>query len=111
MSERSFRGYRRIRPLIASVLRRFARLGMQSEEYRAWLIELGRPPERTEVTGSVKFDGLESDRTNPNTAARSRRVRTSRSDRVLIAGSTQAPEEELAINTFARCGRSFRTCA
>ena len=107
MSERSFRGYRRIRPLIASILRRFARLGMQSEEYRARLVELGAPPERTEVTGSVKFDGLESDRANPKTAALRAAFGLRENDRVLIAGSTQAPEEELALNTFAALRTEF----
>lgn len=100
MSERSFRGYRRIRFLIRPVLECFARLGMQTREYADRLLALGAPAERVDVTGSVKFDGLEASRANPRTLALREAFGIAEGEAVFIAGSTQAPEEELAIATW-----------
>lgn len=129
MSERSFRGYRRIRGLMAGLLRGFARIAVQTDEYRLRLQELGAPVDRLVVTGSTKYDGLETDRRNARTLEIGRgfglgrgregpRVeyleRTTTSvlsgpgdpdygasrETVLLAGSTQAPEESYAIDTY-----------
>jgi 3-deoxy-D-manno-octulosonic-acid transferase len=101
MSERSFRGYSRIRLLMKSLLGRFDRLGMQTDEYAERLKSLGAPADKVEVTGSVKFDGLYADRGNPKTAALRDAFQLTPDHRVLIAGSTQDPEEELALATYA----------
>jgi len=101
MSERSFRGYSRIRFLIRPVLECFERLGMQTREYADRLVALGAPGQRVEVTGSVKFDGLATDRGNPRTTALRQAFGISEDETVLIAGSTQAPEEELAIRAWS----------
>lgn len=100
ISERSFRGYQRIRPLVAQMLRRLALCAVQNETYAQRLRELGAPLERIHVTGSIKFDRVETDRHN----LRTRELRTQfgfqPDERVFIAGSTQAPEERAAIEAF-----------
>lgn len=100
MSERSFRGYRRIRWLMRGLWTGFAKIAVQTEEYRRRLAELGAPEERLVVTGSTKFDGLETDRQNPRTREIREGFQLRADELVFIAGSTQAPEESYAIDTW-----------
>ena len=100
MSEKSFRGYRRIRPLMAGLWRGFARIAVQTDEYRRRLEELGAPRDRLSVTGSTKFDGLETDRGNARTSEIRSGFGIRADETIFIAGSTQAPEESFAIETY-----------
>ncbi len=95
MSDRSFRGYSRIQWLIGPMLNHFSVVAAQSDEYAARLTALGAPSDRTVVTGSIKFDGVTCDRSNPGTEQLKSLFRIADSDLVLIAGSTQDPEEQM----------------
>ena len=44
-------------------------MAAQNDEYADRFVDLGVPRGRVRVTGSVKFDGLESNRSNPKTVA------------------------------------------
>ena len=100
ISERSFRGYLRIRPLVASMLRTVRRLLVQNEIYGDRLTRLGAPACRISVTGSIKFDGAHTDRNNPRTCELRRLFGLGTGERVFIAGSTQAPEEQYALDAW-----------
>jgi 3-deoxy-D-manno-octulosonic-acid transferase len=102
MSPRSRRRY----GLAAGLVRRlFARLDLvaaQTEDYAAAFRALGVAPSRAAVTGSVKYDGVETDRENPRTRELRRLLGVGPGDLVWVAGSTQAPEEELALGVYRR---------
>jgi 3-deoxy-D-manno-octulosonic-acid transferase len=100
LSESSYRGYRRIRPLAASVLSRIDLVAAQDETYAGRFLDLGADPESVHVTGSLKYDGAETDRCNPTTERLRRLAGFSDEDIVFLAGSTQDPEERYAIGTF-----------
>ncbi len=100
ISERSFRGYRRIRPLIRALLSKIEMLAVQSETYAARLAALGADRARIHVTGSIKFDGVETNRENPRTGELRRLFGFEPNQTVFIAGSTQDPEERLAIESY-----------
>ncbi|MFO7905931.1 MAG: 3-deoxy-D-manno-octulosonic acid transferase [Planctomycetota bacterium] len=100
MSERSYRGYRCLRPFIRPLLSRLHLIAVQNEGYAERFRELGAPFERVRVTGSVKFDGAETRRHNPATQHLRRLWGLTDSHLVFLAGSTQAPEEEMALNAF-----------
>lgn len=100
ISEKSFRGYRRIRPLMRSLLTRFHHLGSQNDTYAARLVALGAVAESVTVTGSIKFDHIETDRENPQTRALGDAFGLRSDEPVFIAGSTQAPEEQYAIDAW-----------
>lgn len=100
ISERSFRGYSRLRRLVGSWLEKFTWLTVQTEEYAERLRALGAPQGRVIVTGSVKYDGLQHDRSNAATARLREAFGIASHDRVFIAGSTQAPEEQIAIDSY-----------
>ncbi len=100
LSEHSYRGYRRIRPLVARLLEKIDLVAAQDTTYAERFRSLGARPESVQVTGSMKYDGAQTDRDNPAT----RRLRAlagfAPDDVVLLAGSTQEPEEAIALETY-----------
>ncbi|MDA7978870.1 MAG: 3-deoxy-D-manno-octulosonic acid transferase [Pirellulales bacterium] len=100
LSEKSFRGYRRLGWLMRSVLQQLDGIAAQNMDYAKRFELLGIPTERIHTTGSIKFDNAQTDRENERT----RRMRTlagiDNSEKVFLAGSTQAPEEALAIGVY-----------
>jgi len=75
---------------------------VQTEEYASHLRALQVPTERLWVTGSVKYDGVSVDRHNHQTVEMGRLLGVSRDDLVWVAGSTQAPEEQIVLDIFGR---------
>jgi 3-deoxy-D-manno-octulosonic-acid transferase len=100
LSDKSFRGYRRIRWLVAPLLRSVDSIAAQNEEYAERFCRLGARPESVHVTGSLKFDGAQTDRDNAATRRLAKLAVIGSDDIVFLAGSTQAPEEQLALDTF-----------
>ncbi len=107
ISERSHRGYRRIRPLISRLLAKCDLLAVQSSTYRERLMDLGAPPQRIEVTGSVKFDGT-PEAVNDVAADQLRRsFGLGPEHHVLVAGSTHGPEERHVLDTYRELKAEF----
>jgi 3-deoxy-D-manno-octulosonic-acid transferase len=102
MSDHSFPGYRRIRPLVAAVLRQIDLIAAQNDESADRFRALGAPAERVVVTGSLKYDGAQTDRNNARTQSLRQLADIGDSDVVFLAGSTQEPEEQYAIDIFRR---------
>jgi 3-deoxy-D-manno-octulosonic-acid transferase len=100
ISERSFRGYRKIRPLMQRMLKQINLLAVQSGTYAERLLALGADQARIYVTGSIKFDRVETDRSNPRTAELRKLFGLDAAESVFIAGSTQDPEERLALASY-----------
>ncbi len=115
ISYRSFPRYRLIRPFFRRVLTDIDAFCVQGEDTQRKLIELGADPARITVTGSLKFDaldtgavagavpavaaGLASGR-GPERVLRFFRVSPNRP--VLVAGSTLRGEEAAVIRAFNR---------
>lgn len=96
LSARSYRGYRRLRwPLVGTMLC-LDTVAAQSDEYAERFVELGVPTPRVRVTGSVKYDGLESSRDNPRTLRLRDELGLGAGAVVLVAGSTMDGEEAAA---------------
>ena len=107
MSERSHRGYARIRSLMAPLFGRLALVAAQSQSNADRLQLLGVSHDRLHVTGSIKFDGVATDRRNPATEDLRRLFDLSHTETVFMAGSTQEPEERLALQTWLECRKEF----
>lgn len=105
MSERSHRGYGRIRFLLKPLFTRLTLVAAQSQTYADRLISLGASEERTVVTGSIKFDGVETSRSNVKTENLRRIFGLRSGEMVFMAGSTQEPEEQLALETWRQLRR------
>ena len=107
MSDRSYRGYRRVRSLIAPILRQITIVAAQNEEYAHRLHDLGVREDALSMTGSIKFDGVLCDRFNDQTAHLRQLFRICDSDTILIAGSTQHPEEQMAVDAWKQLSQSY----
>lgn len=105
LSERSFRGYSKAGWLMRRLISSFDQLAVQSEEYARRFIELGAKPDRVIVTGSVKFDRVTTDRENPQTQALRAAFGLNSHEPVFVAGSTVAPEENVALEAWQEVRR------
>ena len=102
LSQQSFRGYRRVRWLVSRVLSHIDMLAVQDETYAERFRALGARPETVQVTGSMKYDGAQTDRNNPATCRLAAVAGIEPDDIVFLAGSTQEPEESIALEVFRR---------
>jgi len=102
MSPRSYRNYQQLGGLARWLFGHLDLCAVQTGEYADNLMALGVPPQRVHVTGSVKYDGVSTSRTNPKTQELRQVFDVRPEDLIWVAGSTQAPEEEIALNFFRR---------
>ncbi len=100
LSLRSHRGYSRLRGPLGPTLRRLDAVAAQNDEYADRFVDLGVPRGRVRVTGSVKFDGLEGDRSNPKTVALRKALGLAATELVFVAGSTMEGEEAAALAAY-----------
>ena len=107
LSDRSLRGYRRVRPFFARLLQSLDAIAAQNAEYASRFCELGAPPDRVHLTGSIKFDGAQTDRDNPKTQQLAKLAGIPPGDIVFLAGSTQEPEEELALQVYRELAAEY----
>jgi len=107
LSQRSFEGYRRIRPLVARLLQSIDRIAVQDETYSERFLALGARPESVQVTGSMKYDGALTDRDNPATRRLAALAGLDANDVVFLAGSTQEPEESVVLQVFQQLSRDW----
>ncbi len=100
LSEHSHRGYRRIRPLVRTLLGQIDILAVQDDTYAQRFRDLGASTETVQVTGSMKYDGAQTDRRNQATQRLAALAGIAPDDIVFLAGSTQEPEETLALDVY-----------
>lgn len=108
VSDRSFKGYMRVRFLLRGVLRKITLLCVQTETDARRLELLGTPPEKIKVTGNMKFDPVNPDRSRaasigaaaaPGESVR-KKLGIGSADIVITAGSTHAGEEEKILGVY-----------
>lgn len=99
ISERSFRGYCKIRFITRRLLPQIHAFCVQSAGDRDRLLALGAPPDRVEVAGSAKYD---IGPTPPTAEVRARsvldKIGVRPGDPVLVGGSTWDGEEEALLD-------------
>ncbi len=105
LSDTSFRGYRRIRPLVGYVLRQIDRIVVQNEPTAARFRQLGAKHSTIHISGSLKFDGAQTDRANLQTQQFRHLAGFTDQDIVLLAGSTQSPEEAYALEIYKKLSK------
>jgi 3-deoxy-D-manno-octulosonic-acid transferase len=106
LSDKSFRGYGRFPRLVRWLLTRVDVIAAQNAQYADRFLALGARDESVYVTGSLKFDGATTDRDNPRTMALRMLANVRSTDVVFLAGSTQEPEEQLALDAYRQLSAS-----
>lgn len=110
LSESSFHGYRRIVRLVRPMFTSLDWVGAQTKEYADRFHQLGVPASAVEVTGNLKFDGAEPNRSASEVQERRQLLSLPPAFQkegndalhsfVWVAGSTQDPEEEIVLKVF-----------
>ena len=104
LSERSARGYRRIKRFISRVVNDLTLAIMQSEADAERIRSLGLDPGRIRVSGNIKFDLELAAGESPLTAELRERFRINGARPLIIAASTHAPEERIIIEALKKLG-------
>ncbi len=109
ISARSYPRYRLARGFFRRVLADVDRFCMQSDESARRIIEIGAEPGRVTVTGSLKFESLESPTAVAGRGARRvlRFFRIPEARPVLMAASTMKGEEAAALAAFGAVRRKY----
>jgi len=107
MSEKSAKGYGRIRPIVRRMLAKVSLVIARSQEDADRFTSF-TPPGGCDVivTGSMKFDGVKGDRKASDVLRLRHLAGFHDDDAVFLAGSTQAPEEQLALDAFRAVAES-----
>ena len=100
LSEKSFQGYQRLGVILRPVMSRISMVGAQNEVYAQRFVAIGCEPENVTITGSVKFDGLETDRRNSKTVELRQLAGLTDANLTFVAGSTQLEEDLIAAEAF-----------
>jgi len=103
LSARSARGYRRFSALTRPMLQRLHRVAAQHDADGERFVELGLPPEKLRVTGSIKFDIEVKDEWRQGGLRL--RQRWGQERPVLVAGSTHDGEDRVLLEVL----KSLRT--
>ena len=100
LSEQSFAGYRKISFLIRQTMRRITAVAAQNKDYASRFVSLGVDTNRVHITGSIKFDGAQTNRNNEATQSLMALSGLDPDVPVILAGSTQIEEETQIIQTY-----------
>jgi len=99
ISEKSFRRYRLIRSFIGRVLSDLSLALVQTDADAERVRALGLAPERIRVTGNVKFD-IEEAHASSLTGELRERFGLNGERPLVVAASTHAPEERVALEAY-----------
>ncbi len=100
LSERSFAGYRKLRPLLKGMFGSLAFAAVQDEAYATRFRAMGVGADRCKVTGSMKWDSARIEDSVAGSEALARDMGVARgpgSPPLIVAGSTGPGEEELLV--------------
>ena len=100
LSEKSAQGYGRLRWLLKSSFEKLSLVLCQTSTYAERFVKLGCQRSDVQVTGNVKFDGIQTDRHNEATQALVQISGIHPSAQVFLAGSTQLEEDLIAAKVF-----------
>jgi len=105
LSERSFKGYWRVRWLFSPLLTKVRRFAVQAEADAQRLIKLGAPKDAVEITGSLKFDMNMP--ASVIEAGQSIRRQIGDNRQVIVAASTHEGEELALLEVYQRLKMSI----
>ncbi|MCR9218362.1 MAG: hypothetical protein NXI14_14315 [bacterium] len=100
LSERSFRGYRRLRPLLRRYFSRLAFAAVQDEAYRERFAAMGVPEDQLVVAGSMKWDSADLGAPRELSERLASEMGIDRSRPLVVGGSTAPGEHELLVGAI-----------
>jgi 3-deoxy-D-manno-octulosonic-acid transferase len=104
LSERSFAGYRRLRPILHRTFSSLAFAAVQDQDYAARFRAMGVAADRCIITGSMKWDAARIEDSVPGAESLAADLGIPRgrgAPPLIVAGSTGPGEEELLVKVCA----------
>jgi 3-deoxy-D-manno-octulosonic-acid transferase len=96
---------------LGRLLRQIDLIAAQNDQYAGRFRALGAAEDSLCITGSLKYDGAQTERANPRTQRLARLAGFAPGDTVFLAGSTGEPEEALALAAFSQlAAKAPRLC-
>lgn len=111
ISDRSARRYALIRRFTQRMLTQIKWFCMQSEQDAEYIIQMGAPPERVEITGNTKYDQTYAEVSAEEKEALRREFAVGNRHPVIVAGSIHKGEDELILDMFAAVRRAYPEAA
>jgi len=98
LSANSFKGYKKLRPVLRRTFASLSLAAVQDETYRGRFLAMGVAPERCVVMGSMKWDAVDLERAGAGPGERALAIAEEmgidRSKPLVVAGSTAEGEED-----------------
>jgi 3-deoxy-D-manno-octulosonic-acid transferase len=101
ISDKSYPGYRRLRPFFRRVLGNVACFGMRTPKDAERIRAMGAPQERVVVTGNLKYERAVGQADGERTDRLRRAFDLAEGEPLLVAASTHRGEEEVVLEAFA----------
>ena len=108
LSDKSLPRYQKLSALISPCLRQFDQILAQSDDNRNRFISLGASPEKTTVTGNLKYDLSLSNELREK--AQTLALHLNQSEHIWLVASTHEGDEALTLESFARIKQSLPDC-
>ncbi len=103
MTPSAHKRYKWGKPIIASMLRRLAIICAQDQIYADRFAQLGAPPDRLRITGTMKFDTAEiADRVDGDEQLAAEVGLKPGIEPILVCGSTGPGEEKIILDAYRR---------
>jgi len=102
ISDKAFKGYKRIRFLTKRVLSCVHLFYMQSSQDAERIKQLGALPERIHIAGNLKFDNL-----SESVPMHKREIGIYGNEDIFVAGSTHPGEEEILVDAYKELEKEF----
>jgi len=100
ISQKSFKFYKLVKPLLSVVLREVDFITVQDKISEERFLSLGAESSKLKVTGNMKFKSRTFPEDKLSDFRKKWQVLKNREEYLLVAGSTHPPEEEILLSTF-----------
>ncbi len=104
ISDKSFKKYRMVKPLISRALKNITMACMSSPLYASRIIKLGIPVEKVIMTGNIKFD-ISNLPSHEERTSLMNLMGIDKNHEVFLAGSTAEGEDSLIIDAYLRASK------
>ncbi|MHC4487685.1 MAG: 3-deoxy-D-manno-octulosonic acid transferase [Planctomycetota bacterium] len=99
MSDKSFSGYKKIKPIVKKVFRKISLILVQTDQYAQRFKEIGTPDEKVIVTGSLKYDTAQITDMVEGANALATQLNIG-NKRLWVAGATGNNEEKILLDVY-----------
>lgn len=108
ISDKAYKKYLLVKPVIKNMLKRVCLLGAQNDVYKQRFISLGMDDKKIFISGNMKLSGVSFDQSNLEIFRKRYSALFSGDKKILfVAASTHYPEEKQLLEVFDRLNKKY----